>query len=179
MVVQLFNTNPEGTRCDRVGDHCTNCFLKRNPSIATTVARAVGRGRVLPLNEESLKTYFDDLEDCIRQEPELRPQYRRPAPIEMELPRTTRSNTLEDAHSQIDALGSAAQKLEADLAVAKAELHQALIREGPAKWRRTTLSKTRYVTQADFEGALHAQETPLSTNHKGESVQKLNKGSAI
>ena len=65
MIVQILN-NPEGTRCDRVGDHYTSRFLKRHPSIATTVARAVDRDRVLALNEECLKTYIDDLEDCIR-----------------------------------------------------------------------------------------------------------------
>ena len=41
-------------------------------------------------------------------------------------------NTLEEARSQIDALGSAAPKHEADLAVAKAELHRDLAREKPA-----------------------------------------------
>ena len=47
-------------------DHYTSRFLKPHPSVATTVARAVDRDRVLALNEESLKAYFDDLEDCIR-----------------------------------------------------------------------------------------------------------------
>ena len=59
MIVHILNS-PEGTRCDGFGDHY-------NPSIATTVARAVDRDRVLALNEESLNTYFDDLEDCKRQ----------------------------------------------------------------------------------------------------------------
>ena len=65
MIVRILN-NPEGTHCDGVEDHCTSRFLKRRPSIATTVARAVDRDRVLALNEECLKTYFDDLEGCIR-----------------------------------------------------------------------------------------------------------------
>ena len=64
MIVQIFN--PEGTRCDMVGDHHTSHFLKLHHSIAATVARTVDRNRVLALNEENLKTYFDDLEDCIR-----------------------------------------------------------------------------------------------------------------
>ena len=66
IIVQILNNNPEGTRCDTVGDHYTSRFLERHPSIATTVARAVDRDWVLALNEECLKTYFDDLEDCIR-----------------------------------------------------------------------------------------------------------------
>ena len=65
MIVQILN-NSEGTRCDRIRDYCTSRCLKRHPSIVTTVARAMDRDRVLALNEECLKTYFDDLEDCIR-----------------------------------------------------------------------------------------------------------------
>ena len=66
MIVQILNNNLEGTRGNRVGDHYARRFLKCHPSIATTVARAVDRDRVLALIEESLKTYFDDLEDCLR-----------------------------------------------------------------------------------------------------------------
>ena len=58
MIVHILNS-PEGTRCDGFVDHY-------NPSIATTVARTVDRDRVLALNEESLNTYFDDLEHCKR-----------------------------------------------------------------------------------------------------------------
>ena len=67
MIVQILSNNLEGTRCDRVGDHYTRRILKRHPSIATTVARAMDRDRVQAPNEECLKTYFDDLEDYIRQ----------------------------------------------------------------------------------------------------------------
>ena len=74
--------------------------------------------------------------------------------------RTTTPNTLEEDRSQIDALGSAAQKLEADLAVAKAGMRQALTREKPVKRSRVILSKSCYITQADLEGARHAQKTP-------------------
>ena len=42
-------------------------------------------------------------------------------------------------------------KLETDLATARAELHQALIREKPIKQSRTILSKPRYIAQADSE----------------------------
>ena len=79
---------------------------------------------------------------------------------------TTIPNTLEEARPQIDAPGSASQKLEADLAVAKAELHQALTREKPAKRSQAILSKSRYITQVDLEGARHAQETPPTTGKR-------------
>ena len=42
VVVRILD-GPGGTRCDRVGDHYTSRFLKRHPSNATTVARAVDR----------------------------------------------------------------------------------------------------------------------------------------
>ena len=48
MIVQILN-NPEGTRCDKVGDHYTSRFLKRHPLITTTVARSVDRDQVLDL----------------------------------------------------------------------------------------------------------------------------------
>ena len=57
----------------------------------------------------------------------------------MEILGSTTPNALEEARSQIDALGSAAQKLEVDLAVAKAELHQTLTREKPAEKGRAIL----------------------------------------
>ena len=67
VIVQILN-NPEGTRCDRVGDHYISRFLKRHPSVAASVARAqaMDRDRALALNEKNLETYFDDLEDCVR-----------------------------------------------------------------------------------------------------------------
>ena len=46
-------------------DHYTTQFLTRHPEVATTVARATDRNRVLAINKESLKTYFDNLERCI------------------------------------------------------------------------------------------------------------------
>ena len=55
--------------------------------------------------------------------PRQNPQHRRPPPTEMEHLRATAPNTIEESRSQIGALGDAAQKLEAGLAVAKAELH--------------------------------------------------------
>ena len=90
----------------------------------------------------------------------------------MELLRTTAPITLEEARSQIDALGSAAQKLEADLAVVKAELRQALTRENPAKWSQAMLSKSCYIAQADLEGARHAQETPPPTTRESPKTQQ-------
>ena len=63
---------------------------------------------------------------------------------------------------KIDALGSAAQKLEANLAAAKAELHQAL----PAKSLLSGVEKysqnlaTSHGQMSACEGARHAQETP-------------------
>ena len=48
-----------------MGGHYTARFLKRHPEVATTVARATDRNRVLAINKESLKTYFDNLERCI------------------------------------------------------------------------------------------------------------------
>ena len=71
--------------------------------------------------------------------------------------------------AQIDALGSAAQKPKADLAVAKAELHRALTREKPAERSLAILSKSRYIAQADLEGARHAREIPPLTTRKGKS----------
>ena len=98
-------------------------FPKRRPSIATIVARAVDRYRVLALNEESLKTYFDDLEDHTR-----RNEIRLDDMWDFDekgflMGAGGEGNGLEEARSQINALGSVAQKLEADLAVAKAERH--------------------------------------------------------
>ena len=53
----------------------------------------------------------------------------------------------------------APKKLEAELPVAKAELHQALAHEKLAKQGRTVPSKSRYITQADLEGARYARGT--------------------
>ena len=92
--------NPEGTRCDRVGD---------NPWIATTVARAVGRDRVLALKEGSLKTYFDDLGDCISRN-EIPPDDMWDLGEKRFMAGRTIPSTLEEARPQIDALGSAARK---------------------------------------------------------------------
>ena len=98
-------------------------FPKRRPSIATIVARAVDRYRVLALNEESLKTYSDDLEDRTR-----RNEIRLDDMWDFDekgflMGAGGEGNGLEEARSRVDALGSVAQKLEADLAVAKAEQH--------------------------------------------------------
>ena len=90
-------------------------------------------------------------------------RHHRPPPAEMELLRATTPTTLDEARSQIDALRSAALKLEA---VAKAELHPALTREKPAKRSRAMLSKSRYITQANLEGARRAKETPPSTRRR-------------
>ena len=54
-----------GREYHRLGDHYTARFLKRHPEVATTVARATDRNRVLAINKESLKTCFDNLERCI------------------------------------------------------------------------------------------------------------------
>ena len=58
MIVQILN-NPEGTRCDRVGDHCTSRFLKRHPSVARQIWRGCAMHRKhhhLPQGRESPKT---------------------------------------------------------------------------------------------------------------------------
>jgi hypothetical protein len=64
MVVSMLNS--KGQRCHRVGDHYTTRFLKRHPQVATTVARAMDRDRVLALNTASLENFFERLQDCIR-----------------------------------------------------------------------------------------------------------------
>jgi hypothetical protein len=65
MVVSMLNS--KGQRCDRLGDHYTTRFLKRHPQVATTVAWAMDRDRVLVMNAASLETFFErlQLEDCI------------------------------------------------------------------------------------------------------------------
>ena len=83
--------------------------------------------------------------------------------------RATTPITHEEARSQIDALGSAAQKPEADLAVAKAVLHRPLTREKPAERSLVILSKSRYMTQADLQGARHTREIPPLTTRKRKS----------
>ena len=49
--------------------------------------------------------------------------------------------SLDDSHNLIKDLSAAAQKMEADLHVAKAELHQALVREKPAQRSRACFPK--------------------------------------
>ena len=53
IIVRVLSNNPEGTRYDRVGDHYTS-----HPSVATTVARAVDRDRVLGPQRGELKALF-------------------------------------------------------------------------------------------------------------------------
>ena len=95
------------------------------------------------------------------------------SPTEMELLRPTTPNTLEEARSRIDALESAVLKLEADLAVAKAELHQAPTRQNPTKWSRAILSGSRYITQADLEGCtMHRNHHHLPQGRESPKTQQ-------
>ena len=87
----------------------------------------------------------------------------------------------EEARSQIDALGSAAQKPEADLAVAKAVLHRPLTREKPAERSLVILSKSRYMTQAGLEGARlttrkRSPKTQQRKRHLGGPIRTTGNG---
>ena len=55
--VDLLNSKA-GPPVNRLGDHFITCFLKWHPAVATTVARAMGRDRVLASNQESLELFF-------------------------------------------------------------------------------------------------------------------------
>jgi hypothetical protein len=52
-------------------------------------------------------------------------------------------------------------QLEAQLAIAQQELHQALTREKPAEKSRKVLSLARYITEGDLQTARHGQEEPI------------------
>ena len=61
MVKSMLNSDVEGKGYHILEDHYITHFLKRQPGVAATVARATDRNRVLAINKESLKTYFDNL----------------------------------------------------------------------------------------------------------------------
>lgn len=65
-------------------------------------------------------------------------------------------NSHKEAHSQIDALRSAAQNVEADLAPAQAEPHRALTLAKLPKRSRAMLSKSHNITQTGLEWDRHA-----------------------
>ena len=67
MVGSVLGSDAEGKpeEYHRLGDHYTARFLKGHPEFTTTVACTTDCNRVLALNKESLKTYFDNLERCI------------------------------------------------------------------------------------------------------------------
>ena len=96
---------------------------------------------------------------------ELRPLRHRPPPLRSHIGHLTSAAqvpppSLDDSHNLIKDLSAAAQKMEADLHVAKAELHQALTREKPAQRSRAVPSKVRYIRQGDLANARHARKEP-------------------
>jgi len=89
------------------------------------------------------------------------------APLtEIEKLSITISTTVEEGQAQVKSLGSAAVRLQAELAIAQEGLHQTLAREKPATKSRKVLSSARYVTQADLQTARHAQEEPVPLKRK-------------
>jgi hypothetical protein len=71
--------------------------------------------------------------------------------------------TFEESQAQLRAVSQIAQRNEAELAVIKVELHQALTREKPTQPSRVVLSKARFIQQGDLQNAHHAKEAPAPT----------------
>jgi hypothetical protein len=65
MVVTVLKQERGGNQ-EKMGKHWTMRFLKRNPEIATRLARAMDRKRYYSATAESVNEYFDELEDLIR-----------------------------------------------------------------------------------------------------------------
>ena len=120
----------------------------------------MGRDRVLALNEESLKTYFEDLGDCISRN-EIPPDDMWDLGEKRFMAGRTIPSTLEEARPQIDALGSAARKPEADLAVVKGSCTRPLAAKG-------LLSRVGQYSQnlVTSHRARDAQEAQLPTTRK-------------
>ena len=59
-------------------------------------------------------------------------------------------STVEKGQQQVNELGSAAQTLEVELAIAKRELHQALTRQRPTEPSSKVHSKAHYVTKGEL-----------------------------
>ena len=96
---------------------------------------------------------------------ERRPLRYRPPPLRSHIGHLTAAaqvppSSLDDSHNLIMDLRAATQKMEADLHVAKAELHQALTHEKSAQSSRAMLSKARYIRQGDLANARHARKEP-------------------
>ena len=68
----------------------------------------------------------------------------------------TEPSSLDEAKEKSVLFGNKVQAVEADLAVAKHELHLALTREKPAKPSRKVLSTARFATRVQLEHARHA-----------------------
>ena len=78
-------------------------------------------------------------------------------------------HSLQEAKDKITTLGEEARRVEAELAVTKHELHQALTREKPAKASRKVLSTARYATRRQLETARHAR---LAEDKKKQSRKR-------
>ena len=87
---------------------------------------------------------------------------------EIEKLSTTLPTTVEEGQAQIKTLGSVAicttRRLQAELAIAREELHQVPTHEKLAAKSRKVLSSARYITQADLQTARRAGTTDAQTS---------------
>ena len=80
-------------------------------------------------------------------------------------------STIEEGQQQVKELGSAAQKLEVELAIAKRELHQALTREKPTQSSRGVLSMAHYVTKGELKNSRKAVPEPEPKKRKSKAKE--------
>jgi hypothetical protein len=97
----------------------------------------------------------------------LRSQQKLPIIIEIENILATIPTTISEAQSLLSKMREIATReafrtyqLEAQLAIAQEELHQALTREKPAEKCRKVLSLARYSAEGDLQTARHGQDEP-------------------
>jgi len=97
----------------------------------------------------------------------LQPQQKSPTTVEIEKISATKPTPIEEAQPLLSKMGEIATRealrtyqLEAQLAVAQQELHQAFAREVSEEKSRKVLSSARYITEGDLQTARHGQEEP-------------------